>query len=355
MPALGMNQDTGRVVAWLRSEGDTVARGEPIMEIETDKATVEVEAPADGVLSAISARPGDEVPVGQRVAVVLAACETPHAEPGPTGAPAGRRRPPASPLAMRMAAEAGIDLGAISGSGPGGAVKAADVRPAAAAAPAAPVSGIWATMARRTTESWTSVPHFFLEREVDAGRLESWRGSAARNGAPVTVTDLLVRLAAACLPRHPLVNGHWDGARTVAGEDVHVGIAVAVEQGLVVPVLRHADRLRLAQVTERRVELVERARAGRLRPDDLRGATFTISNLGMYAVDAFSAIVDRPQAAILAVGRILDRVVPVDGAPQVRRRVRLTLSCDHRAVDGARAAAFLTDLGDLVEEPAALL
>ena len=356
MPALGMNQDTGRVIAWLRSEGDSVTRGEPIMEIETDKATVEVEAPADGVLSAITARPGDEVPVGQVVAVVLA--------------PGESRRPPASPLARRLAAEAGIPLTTLAGSGPAGAVKAGDVARAAAAAtpaaaapaaaatpaaPARPARGTWAAMARRTAESWTTVPHFYLEREVDAGRLESWRASAARTGAPVTVTDLLVRLAAACLPRHPLVNGRWDGARTVASEEVHVGIAVATEQGLVVPVLRHADRLSLARITERRAELVERARAGRMRPDELQGATFTISNLGMYAVDAFSAIVDSPQAAILAVGRILDRVVPADGAPQVRRRLRLTLSCDHRAVDGARAAAFLTDLGDLVEEPAVLL
>ena len=350
MPALGMNQDTGRVVAWLRSEGDAVSQGEPILEIETDKATVEVEAPADGVLAAISARAGDEVPVGRRIAVIAA--------------PGEARRPAASPLARRLAAEAGVQLSALAGSGPEGAVKAADVRAAAASAPAPvapaaavppPAAGVWATMARRTTESWTTVPHFFLEREVDAGRLESWRASAARGGTPATVTDLLVRLAAACLPRHPLVNGRWDGSRTVASDDVHVGIAVAVEQGLVVPVLRHADRLSLAGVAERRAELVERARAGRLRPDDLHGATFTISNLGMYAVDAFSAIVDRPQAAILAAGRILDRVVPVDGQARVGRRLRLTLSCDHRAVDGARAAAFLTDLGDLVEEPAALL
>ncbi|HXM55263.1 MAG TPA: dihydrolipoamide acetyltransferase family protein, partial [Candidatus Dormibacteraeota bacterium] len=297
---------------------------------------------------AITAREGEDVPVGQRVAVILAA--------GESAVPAAGRGPAASPLARRLAAEAGVPLDGVAGTGPGGAVKAADVRSAATASPApAPASATWATMARRTTESWTTIPHFSLEREVDAGRLESWRAAARRTGAEVTITDLLVRLAAACLPRHPLVNGRWDGTRTVAAEGVHVGIAVAVEQGLVVPVVRDADGLSLAQVAERRRDLVERARSGRLRPDDLAGATFTISNLGMYAVDAFRAIVDRPQAAILAVGRVADRVVPVDGVPQVRRRVRLTLSCDHRAVDGARAAAFLTDLGDLIEEPAALL
>jgi pyruvate dehydrogenase E2 component (dihydrolipoyllysine-residue acetyltransferase) len=349
MPALGMNQDTGRLVAWLRAEGERVARGEPIMEIETDKATVEVEAPADGVLAGITAREGDEVPVGQRVAVIL--------RPGEVlAAPA---RPAASPLARRLAAEAGLDLAGLGGSGPGGAVKAADVARAAPAppppAPPARERGIWPAMARRTAESWAAVPHFYLEREVDAGRLESWRASALRTAADVTITDLLVRLAGACLPRHPLVNGRWDGSRTVASDGVHVGIAVAVEQGLLVPVVRDADRLTLAQVAARRADLVARAREGRLRPEDMSGATFTISNLGMYAVDAFSAIVDQPQAAILAVGRIRDGLVPADGVAQVRRRLRLTLSCDHRAVDGARAAAFLTDLGDLVEEPAALL
>lgn len=364
MPALGMSQDTGRLVAWLHGEGDAVARGEPLMEIETDKATVEIEAPASGVLAAVTAQPGDDVPVGQTIAVILAPGEAPA---GPARAASAERaeRVAASPKARRLAAERGLDLAAVAGSGPGGAVKGVDLPPPAApvapaAAPVAPapapaVSGIWATMARRTHESWSAVPHFYLEREVDAGRLQSWRASAARTDASVTVTDLLVRLAAACLARHPRVNGRWDGERLRDNPEVDVGVAVAVEQGLVVPVIRGADRLTLAQITERRRDLVERARAGRLRPEDMKGGTFTISNLGMYAVDAFSAIVNQPQAAILAVGRIADRVVPVGGAPQVRPTLRLTLSCDHRAVDGARAAAFLTDLGDLIEEPAALL
>jgi pyruvate dehydrogenase E2 component (dihydrolipoamide acetyltransferase) len=241
MPALGMNQDTGRLVAWLRAEGDVVAKGEPIMEIETDKATVEVEAPADGVLSGISAREGDEVPVGHRVAMILVGGEAP-----PAATPATPALPAASPLARRLAREAGVEVAGLRGSGPGGAVKAADVRAASAPAPA-PVAerGIWATMARRMAESWAAVPHFALEREVDAGRLESWRAAAARTNERVSITDLLVRLTAACLPRHPLVNGRWDGSRTVRSEDVHVGIAVAVEDGLLVPVLAHADRLSL--------------------------------------------------------------------------------------------------------------
>jgi pyruvate dehydrogenase E2 component (dihydrolipoamide acetyltransferase) len=355
MPALGMNQDTGRLVEWFKREGDAVARGEPLMQVETDKATVEIEAPASGVLAAVTARPGDDVPVGQSIAVILApgeeASPAPPAEAGPATAP---RAAPASPLARRLAGERGIDVASIAGSGPGGAVKAGDL-PAASAEPARAPSRTWATMARRTAESWTAAPHFYLEREVDASRLQSWRAHARRTNPAVTVTDLLIRLVASCLPRHPLVNGRWDGERTVAVAEVGVGIAVAVEEGLVVPVIAGADRLTLAEITARRADLTERARAGRLRPDDLSGATFTISNLGMYAVDGFHAIVDSPQAAILAVGRIADRVVAVDGAARVRPSLRLSLSCDHRAVDGARAADFLTELGDLVEEPAGLL
>jgi pyruvate dehydrogenase E2 component (dihydrolipoamide acetyltransferase) len=349
MPALGMNQDTGRLVQWLKREGETVTRGEPLMEVETDKATVEVEAPASGVLARVTARPGDDVPVGEPVAVILAAGEV-AAELPRDGVV------PASPLARRTAAERGIDIAELAGSGPGGAVKFADLplAPSPAAPPARAASRIWATMARRSAESWAA-PHFYLEREVDASRLQSWRAHAKRTNPDCTITDLLVRLAAACLRRHPLVNGRWDGERTVAGDEIGIGIAVAVDDGIIAPVIREADRLTLAEITARRTDLAERARAGRIRPDDLQGATFTISNLGMYAVDTFHAIVDRPQAAILAVGRIADRVAALDGVPRVRPSVYLSLSCDHRAVDGARAAAFLTDLGDLVEEPAALL
>jgi len=358
MPALGMSQDTGRLIAWRRAEGEAVVQGEALMEIETDKATVEVEAPASGTLARVTARAGDDVPVGRPIAVILLAGESDAGVAAPA-------RPGASPKARREAAERGLDLSAIAGSGPGGAVKFVDLPAAAAAAPApvpaaapaAAPSGIWATMARRTAESWTSVPHFFLERECDASRLRSWLAHAARSEPATTYTDLLVRLAGAALARHPLVNGRWDASerRPVANDRVDVGVATAVDDGLVVPVVAGADRLTLAAITARRRELVERARAGRLRPEDLRGATFTITNLGMYAVDAFSAIVDAPQAAILAVGRIADRVVAAGDRAEVRPTIRLTLSCDHRAVDGARAAAFLTELGDLIEEPAALL
>jgi pyruvate dehydrogenase E2 component (dihydrolipoamide acetyltransferase) len=360
MPALGMSQETGRLVAWHKEEGEAVVKGEPLMEIETDKATVEIEAPASGILGRVTAKVGDEVPVGQPVGVILLEGEsnidTAAGAPPPAPSP---QRPAASPKARREAAHRGLDLATIAGSGPGGAVKATDLPPPAVE-PLAPVrapSGIWATMAGRTADSWTSVPHFYLNRECDASRLMSWREHVARTDPAVTYTDLLVRLAAAALADHPLVNGRWDASaqRTIENREVNIGVATAVENGLVVPVIGGADRLTLADITERRRELVEKARAGRLQAADLEGATFTISNLGMYAVDSFGAIVNAPQAAILATGRIADRVVPAAGRPDVRPTIWMTLSCDHRAVDGARAAAFLTRLGDLVEEPAALL
>jgi pyruvate dehydrogenase E2 component (dihydrolipoamide acetyltransferase) len=276
--------------------------------------------------------------------------------------PPARRRL-ASPKARRLAEERGLDLDAVTGSGPHGAVVAADLE-TAPEQPGDEVSRVperagplWQRMAERTARSWTTVPHFFLVRDVDAGRLQSWRdGVRKRQGYErVTHTDLLVKLCAAALREHPRVNATWREGDVVPQEEVNVGVAVAVEDGLVVPVVHGADRLDLRELAARRGELVDAARAGRLRPEDVSGGTFTISNLGMYGVDAFLAIVNAPQAAILAVGRISDRVVPVDGAPAVRPVLTLVLSFDHRVVDGARGAQFLETLAGLVEEPAGLV
>jgi pyruvate dehydrogenase E2 component (dihydrolipoamide acetyltransferase) len=292
--------------------------------------------------------------------------------PPATIADGRRSRPLASPKARRLAQELGIDIASVAGSGPGGAVVAADVRalapqappaeaPAPVLAPAAAqetaAGSTWKLMAERTAQSWTTVPHFYLVREVSAERLISWREAVARRGLPVSVTytDLLVKLAAAALRRHPHVNGSWRDSALQQHQEVGIGIATAVDDGLVVPVVQRPDELGLGQIAERRAELVERARAGRLRLEDVQGATFTITNLGMFGIDAFSAIVVSPQAAILAVGRIAERVVPVDGQPAVRPMFVLTLSCDHRAVDGARAAAFLDELAGLVEDPLGLV
>ncbi len=383
MPALGMAQETGKVLRWLKREGDAVAKGEPLLEIETDKATVELEAPDSGILSGVSAAEGDTVPVGQVIARIMAPGETAAAQAAaPVAAPQMRAsapqppapppvvqvsapapaigssplsgRIPASPKARRLARERGVDLATLAGSGPGGAVLAGDVllgQPAAAPT----ISTVWRLMAERTTQSWTTVPHFFLLREVAASGLITWREKHhERFNLEVTYTDLLVKLVAATLRGHPRLNARWERGAVVLNEAINIGLAVAAEDGLVVPVVRGADRLSLSEIATRRRDMVDRARAGRVRPDDISGGTFTISNLGMYAVDAFTAIINAPQAAILAVGRIADRVVPVEGQPAVRPMLALSLSCDHRVVDGARGAQFLETLAGLIEAPLSL-
>jgi pyruvate dehydrogenase E2 component (dihydrolipoamide acetyltransferase) len=370
MPALGMAQETGKVLRWLKSEGDAVEQGAPIMEIETDKVTVDIEAPATGTLAGLRVPEGAEVPIGGVVAVILAVGEETPPETTAAVEPTAQasslvqetrgprragRRPLASPKARRLAAERGVDVAALAGSGPRGAVLATDVE--SARAMPLEVGAIWRRMAERTTQSWQTAPHFYLLREVDASRLEAWRASTRKRAGyeRVTHTDLLVKLAAAALREHPHVNGHWREGGIVAAEEVNIGIAVAVDDGLVVPVVHGADRLELREIAASREELVQAARTGKLRPQDLGGGTFTISNLGMYGVDAFSAVLNGPQAAILAVGRIADRVAAIDRAPEVRPMCTLTVSFDHRVVDGARAARFLETLADLVEEPAGLV
>ena len=281
-----------------------------------------------------------------------------------TGAPGAGSS--ASPKARRLAAERGLDLSALRGSGPGGAVLADDVaaaRPAVAQAIAAApresapsVGTVWRIMAERMTTSWTTAPHFYLTREVNVSRLVAWLDQARKQtGAHVTYTDLLVKLVAAALSRHPRVNASWRDGAITQNPDIGIGLAVAVDDGLVVPVIHRADTLGLAEIAARRADVVSRAQAGKLRPADIQGGGFTISNLGMFGVDAFSAIVNPPQAAILAVGRIADRVVALNGQPVVQPTMVLTLSCDHRALDGARGARFFGALADLVEEPLALL
>jgi pyruvate dehydrogenase E2 component (dihydrolipoyllysine-residue acetyltransferase) len=357
MPALGMAQDTGKLVRWLRPRGASVTRGEPLMEVETDKVTVEIEAPADGVLASLAAEEGDDVPVGQVVALILAPGEEPAVRATLPAARPGRVA--ASPKAKRIAAEQGIDLSEVRGSGPRGAVVAADVEGLSSADAAPPLGSgaIWRRMAERTTAAWQGIPHFSLQREVDASRLLSWRDVARRraDAETVTVGDLIIRIAAVALRQHPQVNSSWREGEVVPSQGIHVGIAVALEDGLVVPVVHDADRLALSEIVARRRELVGAARERRLRPDDVGGGTFTISNLGMFGVDAFQAIVNAPQAAILAVGRIRDRAVVLEGAIVARPVMTMTASFDHRVVDGARGARFLETLADLVEEPAALV
>lgn len=418
MPALGMAQETGTLLQWLKAPGDAVSKGEPLMEVETDKATVEVEAPASGILAKVTAQPGDVIPVGQTIAVLLspeentsqASVPQTSASPPPVAAtPIARRiaaehnldlaqvKPQhgrvrkddvlsylagqnasaapllASPKARRLAQEHGIALQTLSGSGPDGAVLAADVL-AASPAPvervvsdslnggAAPtpqtmtVSRTWRVMVERLSQTWATVPHFYLMREVNASALITWLSDVrGRTAEKVTYTDLLLKVTAAALLQHPRVNASWRSDTITLNPDINIGLAVAIDDGLVVPVIHRADTLGLAQLAARRIELVAKAQAGKLSPDDLGGGTFTISNLGMYEVDAFNAIINPPQAAILAVSRIADRVVAVNGQPAVQPMLTLTLSCDHRVLDGVRGAQFLQTAANLIEDPLRLL
>lgn len=366
MPALGLTQDTGKVLRWLKAAGQTVTKSEPLMEIETDKVTVEIEAPASGVLAGIAAAEGDVVPVGQVVAVILMPGESMSTSSAPTSlssaptrlqatsaAPAaGTRLPPASPKARRLASERGVDLSNITGTGPGGEVLTSDVL-AASGTPTETVGvdpgAIWRVMADRLSKSWPTVPHFYLLREVSAARLVVRHERLRAQISELTYTDLLIALAASALRQHPQLNARWESGRIVYSAEIGVGLAVAVPDGLIVPVLQRADELSLTEIVHRRRDLVTRAQAARLGPDDLRGGTFTVSNLGMFDVDSFFAIVNPPQAAILGIGRITDRVVAVGGQPVVRPMLTLSLSCDHRAVDGARGAQFLDSLARMIE------
>lgn len=371
MPALGLAQETGKVLRWLREEGQEVRQGEPLLEVETDKANVEIEAPASGVLGRILIPEGGEVPVGQVIGWILLPGEPPSVLSGPEpekavavaappaplpAAPPHERKVRASPKARRLARELGVDLGTLAGSGPGGAVLAADVERAAARAEPTELPHIWKLMAERTARAWTTVPHFFLQREVRADRLRAWREALRMQvRQELTYTDLLVKLVAAALRLHPEVNARWEEGRIRRLPEVNVGLAVATEQGLVVPVIRGADELPVEEIARRRAELVERARSGKLRLEDVEGGTFTLTNLGMYGVDRFFAIINAPQAAILSVGRITERPMAEEGKAVVRPGLTLGLSCDHRVIDGARAARFLETLAGFVEEPLALL
>jgi pyruvate dehydrogenase E2 component (dihydrolipoamide acetyltransferase) len=386
MPALEMAQENGKLLAWRKKEGERVHKGEPLLEIETDKAVVEVESPGDGLLAGVTAQVGAVIPVGETIAWLVAPGEKPPANAASavpaarasstsertTASPAHAAEPAAvssapqiSPKARRLAKELGVDIVRVRGTGPGGIISTEDVQafadskqPAVAAglATSEALSQVVRLMAERTTQSWTSVPHFFLVRDVDAGalveaqkKLDSEAGQA--QGARVTLTDLLIAVLAQTLGKHPQMNSSWTGEGIRRNPHVNISVAIAVKDGVVGGVIQKANSLKIAEISEQRRDLSERARAGRLRPTDISGGTFTLSNLGMYKVDAFSAIITPPQAAVLAIGAVGDRVVAVDGEPKVRPTMTMTLSSDHRVVDGARAAAFLGELADAIGQP----
>ena len=374
MPALELAQETGKVLAWIKKEGDNVVKGEPLLEIETDKVSFELEAQADGILAGIKSHEGDVVPVGQIIAWLVAPGEQPPVESdstsrgmaeqarpmtaasapaaavaSPSVTPSAGKGPRISPKARRIAEEKGVDITKIQGTGPDGQITGDDVLKAAEApAPADSLSTIARLMAERTTQSWITVPHFFLARDVDASGLNAAREHLGRE--KFTLTDLLIALVARMLLAHPKMNASWTGGAIRLNPSVNISMAVAVPEGVVGAVIPNASKANLAEIASQRKDLAERAKSGRLRPADIAGGTFTISNLGMFGIDAFSAIITPPQAAVLAVGRVRDRVMAVNGQPAVRPMMTITLSSDHRVVDGAQAAAFLNDLAGALED-----
>ena len=386
VPRLGQGMETGTVVKWLKAEGDPVEKGEPLYELDTDKVTQEVEAEAAGVLLKIAV-PEGEVPVGTTIAFIgeqgesvpdvsgngkvrdggrAGASRARRSRKSRAAAPEPRRegeRIKASPLARRIARERGIDLAQLTGTGPDGRIIAEDLERAseAPARPAAlpagevervPLTSIRKTIARRLTEAWT-VPVFQLQVSADMTRANAVV-AAARELHPdvkVSVTDLLTKICASALRRHPDVNVSFTEDALLRHPSANVGIAVAAPQGLVVPVVKAAERLSLAEIAAVRADLVDRARNQKLTTDDMADGTFTISNLGMFGVEAFVAVLNPPQAAILAVGATEDRAVVVDGEIAVRPTMTMTLTVDHRAVDGAPAADFLQTVKAMLELP----
>ena len=402
LPRLGQGMESGTIVKWLKSEGDNVEKGEPLYELDTDKVTQEVEADASGVLLKIAVAEG-EVEVGKTIAVIgeqgeavevnedaqeegsparareqerergrqASASDTSEAvtqirEPEPASSGNGRIK--ASPLARRIARERGIELSAVAGTGPDGRVVAEDVERAAATGTPTPVaapapipqdveveqlSSMRKTIARRLTEAWQA-PVFQLGITVDMGRALELRQRLVDlhgDGAKPTISDLITKVCAAALMRHRAVNALYKGDVIELHPTANIGIAVAIPNGLVVPVIQGCERKTVAEIAAARADLVERARAGKLQQVDLDGGTFTISNLGMFGIERFIAVLNPPQAAILAVGSTEEKPVAVAGEVVVRQRMELTLTCDHRAIDGATGAQFLGDVKSFLEEP----
>jgi pyruvate dehydrogenase E2 component (dihydrolipoamide acetyltransferase) len=410
MPKMGDAMEEGTLVRWLKSEGDAVREGEPIAEIATDKATVEIEAPSAGVLKGISVQEGAVVPVNTPLAYILQEGESlpsrtdgataaeaaqpskaPEPTPSPTAAPTpapsarnGEERVLASPLARKIAAEHGIDLAQVRGTGPKGriverdvlafveaqkaAAPAPGVAPVAAPTPApAPVAAeerveslnrLRQITAQRTTEAHQTIPHFYLTMEIDMENALALRQQLNQmdENLRISVNDLIVKACAVALEQHPTINARYQDGQLVHPNGVHIGIAVATEQGLLVAVLKHCEGKSLRRIAQESQTLIQKARDGKLLPDEMTGNTFTVSNLGMFGIEQFTAIINPPASAILAVGTT--KRIPVvqdDGSIAPRQRMKVTLSCDHRVIDGAVGAQFLQTLKQMLENPLLML
>ena len=395
MPALGVAQQTGTLLKWLKAEGQTVTKGEPLMEIETDKATVEIEAAASGILAQVSANAGAEVPVGQTIAVILAPGEAlpatqqvagspPLKNPVPqaegkskdstttsTSAPIlGRSTAPsvgrilASPKAKRIAKEQEIELGSLRGSGPEGSILARDVlhsapenirRPITVTLPREiiPLGPMRRIVGERMTQSKQRAPHFYISMEIDMTAVNRLRATAKDRGdeSIPSINDFILHACARALKTFPALNSSFTEQGIEQHSDINLGVAVALEEGLVVPVIRNADQLSLSELAQQSRQMADKAQNKKLFPFDYEGGTFTVSNLGMLGVDSFTAIINPPQCAILAVGRVAPRIVADDDMFAIKSMMTATLSADHRVVDGAVAARFLGEVKQLLERP----
>ena len=405
MPKLGVTMEEGTIISWLRQEGEQLTEGEPLFEVETDKVTMEVPAPASGVLRKVLAKPGSTLAVGQTIAIISQPGEVMGEFPASqTLSPKNSLRPTeienlrsdargsesgtasdnllrASPAAKKLAREHGIDLKSLTGSGPSGRILEGDVMQAIggvfssasvsagsvvntvtdevrqtpiAQAETVKLSGLRKRTAERMAESFRTIPHFYLTMEVQADRLTALREALLGPvhdlaGVRLSYTDLLAKGLAVVLRQHPEVNAAWDNGEIRRNQDINVGIAVATQNGILVPVIQRADQLTVAEIARRRIALVEAARSRKISLASLEGATITLTNLGAYGVDAFAPIISPPQAAILAVGRIAQRAVAVGGTLALRPTVFLTLAADHRVLDGHKAATFLSDIREWVE------
>jgi len=406
MPKLSDTMSDGVIVEWKKNEGDTIASGDIIAEVETDKATMELENFEEGTLLKILIPKGGKIPVGGAIAIVgekgenidelLKEAQTsqkpapvepemkkepapppppvqPKAPPAPTPKPVAERlgRVKASPLARRMADSKKVDIASILGSGPGGRIVKKDVEAALSSDKSGqslasaiagqfppleqkdiPLTQIRKAIADRLTESKTTIPHFYVTVEVDMQRAIELRGALKEEAVgSVSYNDMVIRACALCLRRYPEVNASFMGDFIRQHGEIHIGMAVAIPDGLIVPVIRNADQKSLLEISSESKELVLRAKDRKLKPDEFTGSTFTTSNMGMFNVEEFSAIINPPEAAILAISSILEKAVAVKGEIRVRKRMRLTISSDHRVIDGATAARFMKQLKRLLENP----
>ncbi len=406
MEALSPTMEEGRIVKWLKQEDESVRDGDVLAEVETDKAIMELQARGEGTLRKVFAAEGDTVEVGMVIGVIAAADEDiaeilatvgaterergagagaapvktgtaveaaePESAPTPASpvpsAPQQAGRVRSSPLARRLAKERQIDLRTVQGTGPGGRVVKRDVESAVpgprhipqvvgAAHEDAPLTQIRKTIANRLTQSIGPVPHFFLTSEIDMERVAEARDALNKvPGAPrISYNDIIIKVVAQALRQHPECNAWWQDDYIRYFNEVHISVAVSIGDGLITPVLRNAHLKSLREIAAEGRELAQRARERKLKPEEYTGGTFSISNLGMFDVDQFTAVINPPEAGILAVGSITDRPVAVDGAMMVRKRMRVTMSCDHRVIDGATGARFLQTLKRMLENPLAIV